>query len=220
VILIPGEQGTPAWRKARVGLCTASMFRVACNPPSSQERATYMNQLAWERVTGQEIVKHKTTAMRHGTKYEPVARALYASRYRREVLEGGLVITDDRRLGYSTDGEVIGQNGGIEIKCPSSPTVIAEVLRQGPKEYLHQMQGGMLIMEWDFIDFIMYVPELARAGTELYVQRIVRDETLIADMKVDLEGFNAGVDRAETVFRIPREGHFGPRSIQPTRSLQ
>jgi hypothetical protein len=45
-------------------------------------------------------------------------------------------------------------------------------------EYWEQMQGGMWITGAKWCDFVMYVPELARAGRDLYIQRVVRNDAV------------------------------------------
>ncbi|MCZ3114852.1 YqaJ viral recombinase family protein, partial [Acinetobacter baumannii] len=79
-------------------------------------------------------------------------------------MESGVVLTDDRLFGYSTDGNV-GADGLIEIKCLASAEAIVDMWRtRDMSEYMHQMQGGMWITGRKWCDFVMYCPQLAPIG--------------------------------------------------------
>ena len=68
---------------------------------------------------------------------------------------------------------------------------------------IHQMQGGMWVTGRKWCDFIMYVPDLASVGKDLFVKRIYRDDDFINDMVEQLMGFRANVLAMESFFRKP-----------------
>lgn len=153
----------------------------------------YAQLLAIERIAGAPLDDtHQTWAMRRGTELEPVARALYMERTGYVVDESGVLLSDDRRLGYSTDGEVYGQPGGIEIKCPAAADKVAGIwLDPAPviAEYLDQCDGGMWLAHWQWIDLVVYTPWLSTVGKELFIHRIHRDEARIEALSADLVAF-------------------------------
>jgi hypothetical protein len=82
--------------------------------------------------------------------------------------ESGVMLTDDRLFGYSTDG-LVGDDGLIEIKCPVDSVKIMDMLTTcDVSEYMHQMQLGMWISNRKWCDFIQYVPALEHVGKDLF----------------------------------------------------
>lgn len=165
----------------------------------------YAYLLAIERIAGEPLdSSFETWAMRRGAELEPVARERYMAETGYVVLESGLLLTDDRRFGYSTDGEVYGQPGGIEIKVPSAADKVAGVwIDPEPviAEYLDQIDGGMWITGWRWIDLVVYTPWLASVGKDIWIHRIHRDSSRIEALELDLMRFTHQVDTYEAILR-------------------
>ena len=217
-IVINCEQGTDEWKQARAGVITASRFadarskmKVSRGPKKAGDPTetsdAYARLLATERIYGSPLDDtFETWSMRRGRELEPVARSLYEVRFGRVVMEAGITLTDDRLFGYSTDGEVSGEEGGGEIKCPSATDKVAGVwLDPDPiiAEYIDQCQGGMWINRWKWIDLIVYTPWLASVGRDLFVRRIHRDDDYINALELDLIAFSRRVKAIETALRQP-----------------
>lgn len=217
-IVINCEQGTDEWKQARAGVITASRFadarskmKVSRGPKKAGDPTetsdAYARLLATERIYGAPLDDtFETWSMRRGRELEPVARSLYEVRYGRVVMEAGITLTDDRLFGYSTDGEVSGEEGGAEIKAPSATDKVAGVwLDPDPiiAEYIDQCQGGMWINRWKWIDLIVYTPWLASVGRDLFVRRIHRDDDYINALELDLIAFSRRVKAIETALRQP-----------------
>jgi hypothetical protein len=214
MILVACEQGSAEWHAARAGVITASRFKDACdtNQPKkgepdgapSAKLIAYAAQVAVERVTGQPADEgFMTWQMRRGVELEPAARLAYEAQTGNVVEESGVVLTDDRRFGYSTDG-FIGADGAVEIKCIASPEKLIAVWRgHEPVDYLHQIQGGLWLTGRRWIDLVVYAPQLEPVGKELFVKRIKRDEDFIETLEVDLLAFSRVVDGFEAVLRMP-----------------
>jgi hypothetical protein len=81
---------------------------------------------------------------------------------------------DTLEAGASPDG-LVGESGGLEIKCPMPATHI-EYLRDGrlPSKYIQQVQGCLWISGRDWWDFMSYHPKM----TPLII-RVYRDEVFI-----------------------------------------
>lgn len=198
-ILIECDQGSPEWFAARAGVITASKFADAVgrlkNGSPSQASKDYAYKVAVEIIFGETTEDtYQTFEMRRGTELEPMARMAYERATGRLAEESGLVLTEDRRFGYSTDG-FVDADGMIEIKCPNSARKIVEIWEGSDlSEYMHQIQGGMWITGRKWCDFIMYAPQLAPVGKQLYVDRIERDDDFIEQMEIELMQFKAHVD--------------------------
>jgi hypothetical protein len=135
----------------------------------------YAADLAIERVSGKPFgIPPKTWLLDRGHEMERLARMAYEETHTSFVTEAGICLLDAAPFGYSSDG-LVNDEGLIEIKAPMWQT--GDV-----SEYIHQIMGGLWITGREYVDFIMYVPDLAPVGKDLYVKRIYRDEEFIDDM--------------------------------------
>lgn len=203
---IEAQQGTPAWLQARVGKITASCFadaisitqrasgkRKAGDPTAASDR--YAADLAIERISGKPHGEPiKSWVLERGHEMETHARMIYEARTSAFVTESGICVDDDGIFGYSSDG-LVNDDGLIEIKSPIDSSKIMEMWRTGDtSEYDHQIYGGMWLTGRQYCDFIMYVPDLAAVGKDLFVKRILRDDDFIDSMVRDLAKFNDRVN--------------------------
>ncbi len=161
--------------------------------------------LAQERIACAPLDEtFQTYAMRRGIELEPKAREVYEERFGVMVLEGGVILTDDRLYGYSTDGAVYNAPGGVEIKCPLDSEKLGSVWEhpeEAEAEYLDQIDGGIWLTGWEWIDLIVYCPWLASVGKDLFVKRIWRDDDRIEALEKDLVEFTAMSQRFEALLR-------------------
>ncbi len=147
----------------------------------------------------------KYYATERGHEGEAYARMIYESRRGVIVDESGIILTDDRLFGYSTDG-FVDDDGMIEVKVPLDTLKILRIIQTGDlSEYMHQMQGGMWITGRKWCDFLMGVPDLASLnnGNDLYVKRVLRDEAFIEQLESDLWEHAARVKKYEAILRAP-----------------
>lgn len=147
----------------------------------------------------------QTYAMKRGQEQELFSRMRYEARYNVIVDEAGLVTTDDRWFGYSTDG-FVGDDGCIEIKVPLDLSKVINIIKTGDlSEYIHQIQGGLWITGRKWCDFVMGIPGLASLnnGNELYVKRVHRDDNFIEEMEKGLLSHRMRVIEFEKLLRTP-----------------
>lgn len=209
---IEAKQGTPQWLAARTGLCTASCFADAISvcvktsgkrkpgdPTAVAER--YAADLAIEKISGKPHGEPpKAWVLERGHEMEERARIFYEARTGAYVTEAGVCVDDDG-FGYSTDG-LVGDDGLIEIKAPIDSSKIMAMWATGDtSEYDHQMQGGLWITGRKYCDFIMYVPDLAACGKDLFVKRVYRDDAFIDAMAGELARFWKMVERNVAILR-------------------
>lgn len=161
----------------------------------SDEAKRYAADIAIELISGKPHGEPvKAWVLERGHVMEAAARMTYEARTGAYVTEAGICKTDDGLFGYSTDG-LVDDDGLIEIKAPiDSSKIMAIWLTGDVSEYMHQMQGGMWITGRKWCDFIMYVPDLAPIGKDLYVQRINRDDEFIDTMVGQLMKFQALIE--------------------------
>lgn len=180
---------------------------IAGKPAVSPSPASiaYCDEIAFERISGEPYGDtYQTHAMRRGSEEEMWARARYEELYNVEIIETGVAVTEDGRFGYSTDGQVRGQRGGIEIKTPASTVKLRALVKSlDLSEYEHQVQGGIWIRGWEWVDNIIWMPQLKNVRNEILVKRVYRDDDFIDDMVEKLLAFDARVVEAIEFWSTP-----------------
>ncbi len=131
------EQGTEGWFADRLGKVTASRLSdvlAKTKTGYSASRNNYMTQLVLETITQSRAESYTNLAMAWGTEQEPFARAAYEAKTGQMVEEVGFLPHPTISLaGASPDG-LVGDDGMVEIKCPSTSTAL--------ECWLTQSQGG------------------------------------------------------------------------------
>jgi putative phage-type endonuclease len=192
------QQGTDAWHEIRCGKVTAS--RVAdivakTKTGHSASRTNYMAQLVCERLTKTQAESFTNAAMEHGITQEPFARAAYEAAQGVMVEEVGFVRHPTIEwAGASPDGLVGGEGEGlVEIKCPNTLTMIETLLSQKvPGKYFAQMQFQMACTGRKWCDYVVFDPRMP-AKAQLFVKRVDRDDTYIAEIEAEIVKFLAEV---------------------------
>ncbi len=207
MILINCPQGSEEWHAARCGVITASKFRdaveVTAKGKPTAKSELYAAQVALERISRTPCDEvFNSWQMKRGSELEPMARMEYEAQTGNLATESGVVLTDDRLFGYSTDG-FVGEDGIIEIKCLASAIGVLAMWRDGDlADYMHQVQGGMWLAGRKWADFVMYAPQLATVNKQLFRRRIARDDNFIDAMVVQLLAFAKTVDNNEAILRM------------------
>jgi hypothetical protein len=164
-----------------------------------------------------------TWKMRQGQEREPQARRAYEAKTGEMVEEVSLILTDDEAFGYSADG-FVGDDGLVEIKCPGTPEVVGSVWEKpstAHEDYIHQINGGLWITGRKWCDLVIYYPELAPVGKELFIKRIHRDDDVINKLEADLIEFHKIVRRKLAILRgepIP-DAVTPPWGTEPAKSV-
>jgi putative phage-type endonuclease len=181
------EQQTPEWLQMRVGMVTASrmwcvMDKLKDPKKESAERRKYKKELVFECLTGRAADNYVSPAMEWGIETEPLAVAAYEMERDVTVQDGGFFIHDEiPRCGASPDG-LVGDDGLIEIKCPTSATHIDTLISQTiPPEYEWQMLAEMACTGRQWCDFVSFDPRLPK-HLRLFIKRFPRDEVRIKEM--------------------------------------
>lgn len=197
-------QGTDQWHIDRLGKVTCSrvsdvMAKTKSGPSAS--RKNYMAELVAERLTGTWEEGFISGPMKWGTETEPLARAEYEIREGVEVDEVGFIDSPDIPMfGGSPDG-LVGETGGLEIKCPNTATHI-ETLLAGvvDRKYIIQVQSLMAVTGRAWWDFVSFDPRLP-AELSYWQTRIMRDNAFIAEIENEVRGFLAELDDLEKKLR-------------------
>jgi hypothetical protein len=158
------------------------------------ERKNLKVEILAERLTGDIVTKYTTGAMQWGTDTEPAAKAAYELETGRLVTEVGFVDHPTIEfLGASPDG-LIGSNGLIEIKCPTTSTHLETIISgEIPVQHYPQMilQAACTGREW--VDFVSFDPRVDERF-QLFVRRFYPTKEQIAEVEAEAVQFLAEVD--------------------------
>lgn len=156
------QQGSEAWKALRRGIPTASEFDALVTPEwkvrTGQTPETFLNKKLCERLLGYSSseLNAASYAMDQGTILENEARPWYEFTQGQKVQTVGFITTADGMAGCSPDG-LIGDDSGLEVKCPQAETHIRYLLAGSvPKEYAAQVQGCMFVTQrprWVFVSY-------------------------------------------------------------------
>lgn len=197
-------QGSPEWFAARLGKVTASRVADVIAKTKSgwgTSRTNYAAELVAERLTGQPAQGYTNAAMQWGIDMEPEARRAYEFRIDTDVVQIGFVPHPTIAMsGASPDG-LVGDDGLVEIKCPSTATHIDTVLSgKVPDKYVVQMMWQMACTGRSWCDFVSYGPRMPEA-MRLFVIRYVRDDDRITDLGLSVINFLNEVESTVTALR-------------------
>lgn len=162
------DQRSEEWHKLRMGRFTCSEIHKLMTEPRSkiakeagelsETAKTYVMEKVAETITGH---RHEISgpALAWGEEWEPYAKTMYEQVFDM-VQEIGFL--HDDYLGGSPDG-LVGEKGGIEIKCPFNQGVhlanlllTPETFKAERKEYYWQIQGYLKLTGRDWFDFVSF----------------------------------------------------------------
>lgn len=197
-------QRSPEWHRLRLGLVTASEFSRILTPKtrqiSSQANDLMYRYLA-EQITGEQVENAETEWMVRGVELEDAAIRAYEMLTDTETQPGGFITDDAVTMGCSPD-RLVGDAGGLEIKCRLIHVQIKHALNGlAAEEAKVQVQGCLLISEREWWDVFSYHPRLLIPPLRMY-----RDEPFIAELRTVLKSFN----EIMAAKRLELEQRFGP----------
>lgn len=206
------QQGSWEWRRARLGVPTASraadvVARLKTGA-LSQARKDYALQLAMERVTLMEWPTYVNAAMQRGTDLEPLARAEYEARAGEMVEPLGFALHADFDVGASPDG-LVGDDGLIEVKCPFEMQRVARVWATGDvSDYEAQVQWQLWVLQRAWCDVVVYDPRLEDVGMHLFVKRLYADANTFELFEREVPEFLNEVAALEAQLKQEKEKQF------------
>ena len=192
MIVLDIQQGTEQWLAAKCGIPSASDFDriITSSGEPSKQRTKYMHQLAGEVVTGCKEVSYKSADMTRGSEMEAEARYLYELMTDASVYQIGLCYKDEKKLFSCSPDGIVGDNGLIEIKCPTIAVHVGYLVENKlPTEYFQQVQGQLYVTGREWVDFMSYYPTL-----KPLIVRVKRDEKFIAALDAELKRFCAELE--------------------------
>lgn len=197
--IIMCEQGSPEWHSHRCGRVTGSrvpdVVRKGRNGTPSKMRETYGGEIIAERLSGvQDSNGFVSPAMQWGKDTEAKGRVTYAFMHDVEPIQVGFVIHPTLEMAGASPDSLIGDDGGLEIKCPNTSTHIDTLLgAEIDPDYVKQMQWNMACTGRAWWDFVSFDPRLPPA-MQLHVRRVRRDDGAIRELESAVRQFIAEID--------------------------
>ena len=200
-------QGSEAWLLARKGRVTGSKFKYARDKLKSGAPSgkciLYAQDVARERMGGTAAGVFVNGAMRFGQEQEPFARMAYETTTGYMVEEVGFAATDCGMYGLSPDG-LVGDDGVLEVKTiVGSDNLFTCMVNEDYSEYIDQCLGYLLFLGRQWVDLVLWAPDLEHTGLGLVIHRIERADNVaeIAALKSDLDAFSIMVRKFESQLR-------------------
>lgn len=225
-------QGSPEWLALRAGIPTASGFDSIVTPGGQPSKSAerYLFGLLAERIMGHPRIEAVSTWMQRGNEMEAEAVSFYELQRDLETVPVGFVTNDAGTVGASPD-RLVGEDGLLEIKCPSEAVHVSYLLKKSVDQaYYPQVMGQLWITERKWADILAFHPELPPA-----LIRVERDEEfiklleeavgkfslLLEDYAADLtkRGWITVKKPVETAPEQPQEGFFSQEDVDFALSL-
>ncbi|HEY2108097.1 MAG TPA: YqaJ viral recombinase family protein, partial [Candidatus Binataceae bacterium] len=190
-------------------------------PTTGERRRKYMCRLIAERLLDYAMTdKFETEWTLRGKELEPQAAIAFARKFDCELADGAFITngieieisgtpayTGDDSVGASPDRVIGGLRmtgrQGLEIKCPAPWTQIDYLLNGPGADYKQQVQGQLLVGEFEAMHFWAFHPQMPAFHT-----KTTRDEAYLALLARELYYFCAELDEATE--RVRRMGTFVP----------
>lgn len=187
-------QGSLDWIKLRFGKVTASELDNLVTPEfklrTGEMPYTYLCTKVAEALHGP-LPGFDVFDTEQGRILEEEAIPFFELTYNRDIRRVGFIENDPATAGCSPDG-LLGEDNGIEIKCPSAQVHVKYLLKGTvPKDYLAQVHCSMFVTgfpRWTFFSYRRKFPPL--------VITVERDEEIISKIGVAVSTFRASFDEA------------------------
>ena len=181
------EQGSPEWHALRLGSLGGSSLNAVLAKGQGKTRQALLYQLAAEILSGEKTETYTNQAMLDGAALEAEAREYYSFISGHEVEQVTLIKADIDRVHNSPDG-LIGDDGGLEIKCPLPTTHIETIdTEKIDLKYIRQCQQFLWVSKRAYVDFISYCPKIK--VKPMWVKRITPDAGIQGQIETELPVF-------------------------------
>lgn len=175
-----------AFLQARCGSLGASKIGVALarlkrSGERTKEAFDLMYEIAAEQLTG--VPAKRVNALWWGKEHEDEARRSYAFLTNLAVVKVGPIPHPTILHAHASPDSLVGDDGGLEIKCPTSSVHLQTLLADAvPEDHLPQIQWNMACTGRAWWDFVSYDPRFPDA-LQFFQERVWRNEQEIATME-------------------------------------
>jgi hypothetical protein len=190
------SQRTLDWVNLHLGIPTASGLSNLITPKwkvrDGEMPRTYLYTKLAELWTGAPLMDLTTFSIEQGEILEIEARPFYELETNQKVRDVGFITTDDGLFGCSPDG-LMGDDNGLEIKCPSAQVHLKYLITgELPDDYAAQVHGSMFVTGYPRWTFLSY-----RRGFPPFILEVKRDEAIIAKIAEAVAQFHERLSAAK-----------------------
>lgn len=187
MIILNVKQNSDDWRLIRCGIPTASRFDRIITPKTMKASASQdrlINELLAEWMLGEPTDDPGNDYMMRGHALEDEAANWYAMERDTDLVRAvGFCLRDDCLVGFSPD-RFVGDNGGLEIKCPMPPGHTGYLRGDIGDAHRCQVQGSLWLSGREWWDVLSYHPYMPKA-----LIRVERDEKFIGKLEECVAAF-------------------------------
>jgi hypothetical protein len=189
------------WFKLRCGKVTASELDSLLTPEFKERTGetprTYLFKKLAELWQGHALPGFTSFATEQGNIQEDEAIPWFRMEYEQHNVHfAGFVETDDGLAGCSPDA-LIGDDGGLEVKCPEAPNHVRYLIDGVlPKDYAAQVHMSMFVTGRPWWIFLSY-----RRKFPPFVLKVMRDETICARIGITVRKFHNNLNAAMDALR-------------------
>lgn len=178
-----------AWLAARAGKLTASRMKDAMDfkrdGTPSVKRSDYMRELLAERLTTYTTRHFVTAAMDWGTLTEPEAKLAYARITGAKLIPAEFIEHPTIENFGATPDALIGSDGLLEVKCPTTGTFIDWMLAGVvPDEHKPQMLAQLACTGRKWCDFFAFDPRVKDEKRRYLLRRFEPAKTDIISIEI------------------------------------
>ncbi|KXK51045.1 MAG: YqaJ-like viral recombinase domain protein [Chloroflexi bacterium OLB13] len=187
--------GTNQWHAARRGCLTASRMADAIavlkNGKPSEARRKLMFDLLAERMSGVAVEHYVTPAMEWGIAHQADAMAAYEAETGELVGPEVFVLHPSIDWFGATPDGLVGSDGLVEIKCPTTPKFLAwRMAGEVPEEHRPQMLAQLACTGRQWVDFVAFDPRVQK-GPQLFIRRFQPERAEIERIEAGARDFLA-----------------------------
>lgn len=163
-------QQSDEWGRLHIATPTAGNFHRILTADGKKSRSwnDYLYRLVAERLLNEYLPQRPDTEAREsrlywadrGIQMEPIAIRAFEQQLGLMFEPVGFIQSPMKKLGCSPDGMVVGKNECIEIKSPAPWTQLKYLLEGPGKDYKPQVQGQMLVGDFERVHFFAFHPRM------------------------------------------------------------
>lgn len=190
------SQRTLDWMKLHVGIPTASGLGNLLTPEfkirEGEMPKTYLFTKLAELWRHEPVIDLTTFSIEQGEILETEAKPFFALETNQKVRDVGFITNDNGLFGCSPDG-LLGDDNGLEIKCPSAQVHVKYLVNgELPKEYAVQVHGSIFATGYPRWTFMSY-----RRNFPPFIIEVKRDEAIMAKIAEALTLFHKNLLEAK-----------------------
>jgi len=154
-------------------------------------RATYMEELVAEILTGETAPTFMNSAMEHGVNTEPLAIGAYEANSGVFTQEVGICTHPTIEGFMASPDALVGEDGCLEIKSPNTTTHLKTMSTGKVKrDYEWQVYAEMICAERKWCDFVSYDPRLPEVSS-YFTKRYTLTESIKTQIETEVKKFLA-----------------------------